>query len=117
MKMFNNLFDKVTDFNNLFAAYRAARKGKKYDSEILPFEFYAEENLLKLKEQMENEHISMAATANLSSTIPKNGGFKPRRSATGWFTTRYAISSSRFLTRILSSTVTLAVRERGHTRR
>jgi len=69
--MFNNLFDKVTDFNNLFAAYRAARKGKKYDSEILPFEFYAEENLLKLKEQMENEHISMAATANLSSTIPK----------------------------------------------
>ena len=55
MKTFNNLFDKVTDFNNLFAAYRAARKGKKYDSEILPFEFYAEENLLKLKEQLEKQ--------------------------------------------------------------
>ena len=55
MKTFNNLFDKVADFGNLFEAHRDARKGKKYDSEILPFEFNAEENLLKLKKQLEKQ--------------------------------------------------------------
>lgn len=54
MKTFIDLFGQVTEFKNLCQAYRDARKGKRYDSEILPFEFYAEENLLKLKRELEN---------------------------------------------------------------
>jgi retron-type reverse transcriptase len=53
MKPFINLFGQVTKFENLFNAYRDARKGKRYDSEILSFEFNAEENLLKLKRELE----------------------------------------------------------------
>ncbi len=38
MKSYGNLFEKVIDFENLWRAYRRARKGKQSRSEVTGFE-------------------------------------------------------------------------------
>jgi len=65
------MFDKICSFENLYSAYLKSRKCKRYKKEILKFGFYAEENLLKLKEQLQRQTYRHAVTANLLSTIPK----------------------------------------------
>lgn len=53
MKTYKNLFVKVCSLRNLHTAYCKARKGKRYAEEILEFSYALEENLLKLKEELE----------------------------------------------------------------
>ncbi|MFH0831862.1 MAG: reverse transcriptase domain-containing protein [archaeon] len=53
MKTYKNLFEKVCSLRNLHIAYCKAREGKRYGEEVLGFSYNLEENLLKLKEELE----------------------------------------------------------------
>src|SRR5690606_3118445 len=44
----NNLYEQIIDFDNLWAAYLEARKGKRYKPEVMAFTANLEENLLNI---------------------------------------------------------------------
>lgn len=48
------MFEQICDFKNLHSAYLKARKGKRYRSRILDFSQKLEENLLRLKNDLES---------------------------------------------------------------
>ena len=49
------MFNKICSFENLHLAYLKARKYKRYRNEILEFGYNAEENLLRLQEELLNQ--------------------------------------------------------------
>lgn len=49
MKRHGNLFDKIADPNNIYMAYRGARKGKGWRKEVKDFELNINENLLYIQ--------------------------------------------------------------------
>ncbi len=55
MKTYNNLFNKICAFQNLYLAYLKARKCKRYRKDILKFSYNLEENLLMLQEELSNQ--------------------------------------------------------------
>ena len=52
-KTWRGLFLKVTAFENLFAAYRKARLGKRWREDVATFDFHLETNLWALKEELD----------------------------------------------------------------
>ena len=52
MKRVNNVFATVYSFENLYAAYISARKGKRYRAEVLRFTAHLEENLIRLQNEL-----------------------------------------------------------------
>jgi retron-type reverse transcriptase len=52
LKTYRNLYDRVHNFENLYLAYRKARKGKRGRAEVAEFEFFLEENLVRLQEEL-----------------------------------------------------------------
>ena len=55
MKTYKNLYNKICSFENLHIAFLKARKYKRYRNEILEFSYNAEENLLRLQEELSNQ--------------------------------------------------------------
>lgn len=53
VKTHKNLFEKLCSFENLFNAYLKARRRKKYKAAVLEFTYTLEENLIKIKEELE----------------------------------------------------------------
>ena len=51
-KTYNNLWNKVIDWENLYLAYTAARKGKRYQSDVLKFSSNLEENLIDIQNRL-----------------------------------------------------------------
>jgi len=51
-KTFNNLWCQITCFENLFEAYKEARKGKRYRDDVLNFSYNLEENLINLQNKL-----------------------------------------------------------------
>lgn len=51
-KRYNNLWDKVIDFSNLYEAYLKARKGHRWDAEVLRFSAQLEEELINLQNHL-----------------------------------------------------------------
>jgi len=111
------MFEKICSFENLYLAYRKARKCKRYRSEILEFSFGLEANLIALQNDLINQTYHHGGYREFIVNDSKNGAFRLHRFATGWFTTLCAISLNRFLTRLLFLTATLAARIRERTRR
>lgn len=58
MKRADNLFEQITNFNNLRSAYLKALKGKKYKPDVLFYGNKLDENLYSLKTQLENENYN-----------------------------------------------------------
>jgi RNA-directed DNA polymerase len=52
LKTFKNLFAQISSFENLYLAYRAARKGKRGKPPAASFELQLEANLLALQEEL-----------------------------------------------------------------
>ena len=55
MKRVDNLFEQITDLNNLKFAYLKALKGKRYTPEVLIYTKRIDKNLFNLKIQLGNE--------------------------------------------------------------
>lgn len=53
MKRKDNLFEQITDFNNLRTAYLKALKGKRFSNTALIFDLKADENLYRMKTVLE----------------------------------------------------------------
>lgn len=52
MKKYKNLYSAIYDFENLYGAYRDARKGKKHRNEVLEFSVNLEENLIQIQNEL-----------------------------------------------------------------
>ena len=52
MKSFKNLYPEITTFENLYLAYRQARKGKRTKASVADFELNFESHLLSLQEEL-----------------------------------------------------------------
>lgn len=55
MKKAKNLYLKITNFENLYSAYRLARRGKRDRAAVADFEFNLETNLLSLQESLQSQ--------------------------------------------------------------
>jgi retron-type reverse transcriptase len=54
MHTYKNLYDKLCSFENLYLAYRKARKGKGHKPYVADFEFNLESKLFQLKHELES---------------------------------------------------------------
>lgn len=54
MKTIKRVFEKIVDYENLYAAYLAARLSKRYRNEVLGFSARLEENLVRIQEELLN---------------------------------------------------------------
>lgn len=52
MKRFGNLYPQIVDFPNLLLAAKKAQKGKRYNDNVLEFNYYLEPELIKLQQQL-----------------------------------------------------------------
>jgi retron-type reverse transcriptase len=55
MKTYRRLYPSIYAFENLYLAYRAARKGKRAKAGVVAFEFNQEEELLRLHEELRDK--------------------------------------------------------------
>ena len=93
-KTYRCLYPQLCDFENLYQAYRQARKGKRGRREVAEFEFFLEDNLVQRQDELEARTYRHGTYR--SSTIHEP---KPRLisaapahrsadgTATGWCTT------------------------------
>lgn len=51
-KTYNNLFEKIITFENLYLAYIKARRNKRYLSEVLGFSCRIEEELIEIQKKL-----------------------------------------------------------------
>ena len=71
MKTHKHLYLQITSFDNLYLAFKAARKGKRARPDIAEFEFNLEENLLKLQEELQEETYTPGKYHNFPIHDPK----------------------------------------------
>lgn len=55
MKTYNNLYNQIYSFENIYSAYLKARKNKRYHHEVLSFTIDLEENLINIQEELINK--------------------------------------------------------------
>ncbi len=60
-KTYKNLFENICSFENLHEAYLKARKGKGYGEDVIGFSYNLEENLFKIKEELETQSYKPGA--------------------------------------------------------
>lgn len=51
-KTYSNLYPRIYDFENLYQSYLKARKGKRYQSDVLKFSANLEENLITIQNEL-----------------------------------------------------------------
>lgn len=70
-KRYGNLFDKITDMDNLREAYRKTSKGKKATVGYLRFKEYAEYNLLQIQKELISEEYALKPSRKFFVYEPK----------------------------------------------
>jgi len=58
MKTYRNLYSQIYEWDNLYRAYRQARKGKRSRSPAATFEYGQEFNLLQLQQELEEKRYT-----------------------------------------------------------
>lgn len=71
MKTHKHLYPQITSFDNLYLAFKAARKGKRARPDIAEFEFNLEENLLELQSELQSESYQPGRYHNFRINDPK----------------------------------------------
>ncbi|MBD3216388.1 MAG: RNA-dependent DNA polymerase [Candidatus Lokiarchaeota archaeon] len=71
MKTYKHLYSQIYDFQNLYWAYRAARKGKRSRPAVAAFEFDMESNLLALQAELREQTYQPGAYTNFYIHEPK----------------------------------------------
>lgn len=64
-------FEKITDFDNLYRAYIASRRGKRNTREVVQFEINAGANLCQLKEELETGVYTISGYYHFTIHDPK----------------------------------------------
>jgi RNA-directed DNA polymerase len=71
LKTYKNLYPQVHSFENLYLAYRAARKGKRQRVAVASFEFDLEGNLLELQDELYTQTYRPGAYTSFYIYEPK----------------------------------------------
>ncbi|MFC2015813.1 reverse transcriptase domain-containing protein [Chloroflexota bacterium] len=71
MKTYKNLYPRIHDFENLYTAYRLARRGKRGRVAVASFEFDLEGNLLALESELREQCYAPGAYTNFTIHEPK----------------------------------------------
>ncbi|MEO8354456.1 MAG: reverse transcriptase domain-containing protein [Chloroflexota bacterium] len=71
MKTHKHLYSQIISFDNLYLAFKAARKGKRSRPDIAEFEFNLEENLLGLQKELQEETYRPGDYRNFQIYDPK----------------------------------------------
>jgi len=71
VKTYRNLYPQVHDFENLCRAYRKARKGKRGRPEVADFEFFLEDNLVQLQDELAAQTYRHGAYRSFTIHEPK----------------------------------------------
>lgn len=71
MKTYKHLFEQVCDFENLYLAYRKARKGKRYRPQTAMFERVQDDELLSLQEELQSKTYKPGAYHSFFIHDPK----------------------------------------------
>jgi retron-type reverse transcriptase len=71
MKSYKNLYPQVYDFDNLYRAYRAARRGKRDKLQVFAFEFAYEDEVLRLQEELATQVYCPGPYTSFHITDPK----------------------------------------------
>jgi|ERR1035437_267232 retron-type reverse transcriptase len=65
------MFNKICSFENLLCSYSQARRGKRYQSKVCHFNFFLEENLLELRQELLFEEYVPLPYSHFIVTDPK----------------------------------------------
>ena len=71
MKTYKNLYARIWSFENLYRAYRAARRGKRDRAAVAGFEFNLEANLLRLQGELREQTYRPGRYTNFYIHEPK----------------------------------------------
>jgi len=71
MKTYKNLYPRICDFENVYQAYRKARRGKRKRGQVYRFEFDLEGTLLRLQEELAAETYAPGQNTHFYDTRPK----------------------------------------------
>jgi retron-type reverse transcriptase len=71
MKTYKQLYEKVCDFENIYLAYRKARKGKRYRMQTAQFERIQDDELLALQEELQEKSYKPGAYHSFFIHDPK----------------------------------------------
>ena len=71
MRRHNNLYNKITDINNIRKAYLDAKKGKGWQNTVKNFELNLEENLLAIQQSLINKTFTTSSYKTKIITEPK----------------------------------------------
>jgi RNA-directed DNA polymerase len=71
MKTYKNLYPQIHNFDNLYAAFRAARKGKRNRAAVASFEFDLEQDLLRLESELRDQSYRPGRYTNFYIYEPK----------------------------------------------
>lgn len=71
MKTYKQLYPQIHTFANLDYAYHQARKGKRDKRQVMDFEFWAEEELVKLREELASQTYQPGPYHHFYITHPK----------------------------------------------
>jgi len=71
MKTHKHLYSQIASFDNLYLAFKAARKGKRARQDIAGFEFNLEENLLEIQGELQEETYRPGGYRNFHIKDPK----------------------------------------------
>lgn len=71
MKRFGDLWHQVTDFDNLLKASRQAQRGKRFRANVLKFNYFLEQNLAQLQQELQSQTYHPGAYRTFRIFEPK----------------------------------------------
>ena len=71
MERLHNLKESICSFENLYAAYQEAAKGKRYRDEVIEFRQNLEENLIQLQKELEGWYYKVGPYREFYVRYPK----------------------------------------------
>ena len=71
LKTYKHLYPQIASFDNLYLAFKAARRGKRARPDIAEFEFNLEENLLDLQSELQAQTYEPGSYHNFRINDPK----------------------------------------------
>jgi len=81
MKTYKNLFERITDFNNLYRAFVETSRGKRHQAQVQRFEYHLEERLWEIKRELEEERYRWGRYRSFWIYDPKKRPIKKGRLA------------------------------------
>ena len=71
MKTFHNLYSEIASFDNLLLAAKNAQKGKRYQKSVAAFNLHLEEELLRLREELQSKSYQPGSYRSFMIYDPK----------------------------------------------